>query len=403
MNLKDTLDQARRIAETAASEGRALTAEEQASIDSAMGAVKSHQASRDLVKAVDALVDEIGAPEADKVPATARKAQTMGERFVADAALKSWVASVAATGTPDAKAILHSPAVQVAPNLKALITGESDTAAGALLMPDYRGLVDQVYGRELTIANLITTGSTNSDAVEYARITNITNGATPTAEASAVSGTSGLATESGLFMERAVAPVREVKHWLPVTARAMADAPELASLTDAFLRYGIAEEVEDQILSGDGSGENMEGILSVSGSLSQGFDSDIVTTLRKAITNVRVNGRARPTAVLLNPEDNEQLDLLTVGAAGFVFGGPVGPATQSFFGIPRVESAAVPKGTAVVADFREAVLLSRSAVTVQMSNQHSDFFLRGLVAVLASARAAFFVRRPSAFCIAELS
>jgi HK97 family phage major capsid protein len=147
----------------------------------------------------------------------------------------------------------------------------------------------------------------------------------------------------------------------------------------------------------------MEGILSVSGTLSQAFDTDIVTSLRKALTNVRVNGRARPSAILMNPADNEKLDLLTAGSAGFVFGGPVGPATQTFFGIPRVESVAVPEGTAIVADFREAVLLSRSAVTVQMSNQHSDFFLRGLVAVLATARAAFFVRRPSAFCIADIA
>lgn len=402
MDIKTTLENARKIAEAAASEGRALTDSEQANIDSAMGAMKSHNASRELVKAVDAIASDLGTPQVETK--TAVKAhRSMGERFVSDPALKSWIDGVAGSGMPDAKAILHSPAVQVAPNLKALITGESETAAGALLLPDFRGLVDQVYGRQLTIADLITTGATNSDAVEYARITSVSNAASPTAEATAVSGASGFAPESGVFMERAVAPVREVKHWLPVTARALADAPELASLTDAFLRYGIAEEVEDQVMAGDGSGENMEGILSVSGTLGQSFDSDIVTTLRKAITNVRVNGRARPSAVLLNPEDNELLDLLTVGAAGFVFGGPTGASIQSFFGIPRVESTAVPKGTAIVADFREAVLLSRSAVNVQLSNQHSDFFLRGLVAVLATARAAFFVRRPSAFCITELS
>ena len=400
MDIKNQLEEARRIAEVAAAEGRALNDDEQARIDGAMGAVKSHNTSRDLAKAVDAIAEEVG------VPATAKKAdsyRSLGEKFVNDPALKNWLGSVAHNGLPDAKSILHSPAVSVAPSIKALITGESDTSAGALLMSDYRGLVDQVYGRELSIAQLITTGTTNSDAVEYARISSVVNAAVPTIEATAVSGSSGYSAESTLAMERAVAAVRELKHWLPVTSRAMADAPELASLTDAFLRYGIAEELEDQVISGDGTGENMEGILSVSGTLSQGFDTDIVTSLRKALTNVRVNGRARPSAILMNPADNEKLDLLTAGSAGFVFGGPVGPATQTFFGIPRVESVAVPEGTAIVADFREAVLLSRSAVTVQMSNQHSDFFLRGLVAVLATARAAFFVRRPSAFCIADIA
>jgi HK97 family phage major capsid protein len=400
VDIKNILDNARKTAENAAAEGRALSSEEQASIDSALGAVKSYHTSKELAKSVDAIAEQVGAPS---VEAPSVKSNTMGEKLVNDPAMKAWVSQMAINGRPDSKSILHSPAVQVAPHLKALITGESDTAAGALLMPDFRNLVDQVYGRELTIANLISNGTTNGDSVEYARISSTTNAAAPIAEATAVAGLSGMAPESSIVMERAIAAVKELKHWLPVTTRALSDAPELASLTDAFLRYGLAEELEDQILAGNGTGENMEGILSVSGTLGQSFDTDIVTTLRKAITNVRVNGRARPTAVLLNPADNEQLDLLTVGAAGFVFGGPTGPAVQSFFGLPRVESAAVPEGTAIIADFREAVLLSRSGVNVQLSNQHSDFFLRGLVAVLATARAAFFVRRPAAFCVAELS
>jgi len=400
VDIKNQLEDARKIAEAAAAEGRSLNEAEQNSIDGAMGAVKSYQAGRDLAKAVDAIAEEVGT-----VPATAKKAEThrsLGEKFVNDPALKNWLESVSGNGTPDTKSILHSPAVSIAPSLKALITGASDTAAGALLIPDFRGLVDGVYGRELSIAQLITTGTTNSDAVEYARISSTTNSSAPIAEATAISGVSGASPESSVVMQRLTAPVRELRHFLPVTSRAMSDAPELASLTDAFLRYGIQEELEDQIISGNGTGENMEGILSVGGTLDQAFDTDIVTSLRRAITNVRVNGRARPSAILIHPADNEKLDLLTAGSAGFVFGGPVGAATQTFYGIPRVESVSVPEGTAIVADFREAVLLSRSAVNVQMSNQHSDFFLRGLVAVLATARAAFFVRRPSAFCITLL-
>jgi HK97 family phage major capsid protein len=398
MNMKDNLNQARQIAEAAASEGRSLTADEQSRIDGALGAAKSAASARELAGAVEAMAEELGAPVAPKAVTG-----SLGKRFVEDPAMVAWIKSVAGNGIPDSKAILHSPAINVAENIKALITGASDTSAGALLSADFRGLVDQVYGRRLTIADLITTGNTTSDSVEYARISSTTNAAAPIAEASAVSGTSGYALESTMVFERASAPVREVKHWLPVTSRAMADAPELASLTDAFLRYGLAEEVEDQVLSGNGSGENMEGILSVSGTLSQDFDTDIITTLRKAMTQVKVAGLATPNAILINPADNEYFDLLSVGAAGYVFGGPANSAQQTFYGLPRVESVAVPVGTAIVADWREAVLLSRAPVTVQMSNQHSDFFLRGLVAVLATARAAFFVRRPAAFCITSIT
>ena len=398
MNMKNNLNQAREIAEAAAAEGRALTSDEQAHIDNAIGAAKSASSARELASAVEAMADELGSPAAPKAITG-----SLGKRFVEDPAMQAWVKSVSVNGLPDSKSILHSPAVAVAPNIKALITGESDTSGGALLQADYRGLVDQVYGRRLTIADLITTGNTTSDSVEYARISSTINAAAPIPEASAVSGTSGIALESTMVFERATAPVREVKHWLPVTTRALADAAELSSLTTAFLSYGLQEEIEDQVLSGNGVGENMEGILSVSGTLSQAFDSDIITTLRKAMTKVKVTGNATPNAILINPQDNEYFDLLSVGAAGYVFGGPAQAAQQTFYGLPRVESASVPVGTAIVADWREAVLLSRAPVTVQLSNQHSDFFLRGLVACLATARAAFFVRRPSSFCVVTIA
>jgi HK97 family phage major capsid protein len=76
---------------------------------------------------------------------------------------------------------------------------------------------------------------------------------------------------------------------------------------------------------------------------------------------------------------------------------------MSLWGLPRVESEYVPAGTGIVADWRSAVLLDREQSSIQVSDSHADFFVRNLVAFLAELRAAFFVRRPTAFCTFDVA
>jgi HK97 family phage major capsid protein len=54
--------------------------------------------------------------------------------------------------------------------------------------------------------------------------------------------------------------------------------------------------------------------------------------------------------------------------------------------------------TALVGDFTQAVLWEREGVSLMVSDQHSDFFTRNLLAILAEMRAAFGVLDPQAFC-----
>ena len=72
--------------------------------------------------------------------------------------------ALGASGTiPEAAKNFRSPAVAFG-GMKDLITGLSDTSAGALVSADWRGLLDGLaqFARPLTLASLITTGSTTS-------------------------------------------------------------------------------------------------------------------------------------------------------------------------------------------------------------------------------------------------
>ncbi len=199
-------------------------------------------------------------------------------------------------------------------------------------------------------------------------------------------------------------PVKTIAHWIPITKRALSDAAQVRTLIDAFLRYGLEEELEDQMIQGDGTGENFEGLGNVSGVQAQAWDTNVLTTLRKAKTKVRTVGRSMANAYLLNPADLETVDLLQDNEGRFYFGGPGGVGSASvLWGLPVIETEAVPAGVGYVGDFRKAILWDREQATIQMTDSHLDFFVRNLVAILAEMRAAFGVIQPNAFVEVDLT
>ena len=232
------------------------------------------------------------------------------------------------------------------------------------------------------------------------RVTGFTNAAAPVAEATATAGSSGTKPESTITTVKVTAPVKTIAHWIPVTKRALSDAAQIRTLIDNFLLYGLEEELEDQMITGDGTGENFEGLGNVSGVQAQAWDTDLLTTLRKAKTKVKTVGRSRANGWLLNPADVEALDLLTDSQGRFYFGGPsgsLGDDNLPLWRLPVIETEAVPAGTGYVGDFRKMVLWDREQASITMTDSHSDFFIRNMVAILAEMRAAFGVLQPSAF------
>jgi HK97 family phage major capsid protein len=434
MNRKDALD-ARAKAKEAAStiikqaerEARDFTADERSRVKALVDEAKTADARIRELDGDDALVKSLGVlggPDQNTPAPGAADGASLGERFTKSEAFRDWIGRLAPNGiVPDSVKGITSPPIsfsldEVQRGAKALVTGASDTSAGILVREDWLGLLDGLaqFTRPLTIADLVTRGRTQSDTVSYARVSGFTNNAAPVPEATSAGvigdGTGGTVTpvvggrkpESGLALTAETETVKTIAHWIPATKRALSDAAQIRTLIDAFLRYGLDEELEDQILVGNGTGENFTGLLNTPGIQAQAFDTDALVTIRRARTLVRTAGRATPTAIVLNPVDMEAIDLLRDGNGQFVFGGPVaGGGAPTVWGLTRVESEAIPAGTALMGDFRQAILWDREQAAIQVSDSHSDFFVRNLVAILAELRAAFGVLRPAALATVDLT
>lgn len=342
--------------------------------------------------------------------------KSFGELFVGSDGYKEFLGRYSRDGViPNGTKGLQSNPFGI--DSKALVTGASDTSAGAFVVPERYGPVTDLIGeRELTLRDLVTVGQTTSDSVQYVRVTGKTNSAAPVAEATSAAaptapGTAGALVpatgggykpESGMTLEVVEAAVKTIAHWIPVTKRAVSDAAQVRTLVDAFLRYGLNEALESQMLNGNGTGENFTGILNTPGVLTVGSSGTDLDAIVDAIRTVRATGRRRPTAVAFHPNDWYSTGFLLAkdGDQRYMVGDPRASIDQlnQLWGLDVVVSEAVTENTALVGDFRQAVLWEREGIDLLVSDQHADFFTRNLLAILAELRAAFGVLDPQGFC-----
>lgn len=346
--------------------------------------------------------------------------KTLGELFVESEVYSNFSKQYVRGGViPNQVKGIQSNPFQM--DAKALVTGASSTSGGAFVRNDlYAPVTDLVGQRELTVVDLVTKGTTESDSVDYVRVTSKTNNAAAVAEATssaaptvtvdgnAQSGVAlvnnaggGYKPESALALELVTTTVKTIAHWIPITKRAAADAGQVRTLIDNFLLYGLAEEKEDQVLNGDGSGENLTGILQ-SSPLTVGSAGTDIDAVVDAIAAVRTTGRRKPNALVIHPNDWYSTGFLTAkdSQGNYIIGDPRASVEQlnTLWGLNVVVTEAMTQNTALVGDFRQAVLWQREAPSIMVSDQHADFFTRNLLAILAEERDAFGVLDPQAFC-----
>ncbi|QGZ16899.1 major capsid protein [Arthrobacter phage LittleTokyo] len=412
---------ARAIAEKAAAESRELTEQERSDYDADMlkgrdllEQLRTAKADEAILADARALADEIGpgaAEDLDGQKETAgamRRVKNLGLEIVSAPEFKAAMAPFKGGRVPEKSRFSTDPIA-----VKSLFVGGDDTSAGVFVTPEQTGIIEMLGRRPLTLRDVVSKRTTGSDTVEYVRQTAHTNNAAPVAEATSSAGPTsqdlggplvndpngGYKPEGSWAFARETATVKTIAEWVPATKRALADAGQLQGLINDELRKDIAETEENQILLGDGTGENLPGILTTSGIQSQAFDTDIFRTVRKALTKARTVGRVVPNAVVLNPTDVETIDLAREGGAtgAYLGAGPFALGPRTLWGVPVIESEAIAAGRGLLGDFSKAVVWDRQQTTVTMTDSHADFFIRNMVAILAEERLAFGVTRPAAF------
>ena len=338
---------------------------------------------------------------------------TLADQFLSHPNIKAWMSHISPGGRIPEGSHITSPPVQVKGfglwGQKELVTGLSPTSAGAFITPDDTGIYERIGRFPLAMRDLISVRQTTSDTVEFVRQTRQVQEAEPVPEANvkyptgATGEIDGRKPQGRMNFERVQETVKTIAVYVGATKRALADASQIRGIIDQELREDLAEELENQIVTGNGVGENFRGIENYPGTLTQVFNTDILTTTRQAITNLLGNGRQMPTAWVFHPVDWETVELITDNNGRHYHNGPLEQGPARLWGVPVAISFFVTPGSAWLANWRKAVLWDRQQTTITATDSHDDWFIRNMVAILGELRAAFGLIRPSAFVETELS
>lgn len=368
--------------------------------EDALGRVKAGEALTEKVKgdADQALVqmNELAGQVTELAQKLARSdggdgsaTKSLGEQFVESEGFKSW-----ADGRPrQGKADLA---------VKATITTSTTNAPGSVGAATERtrlpGMVELPRQR-LVVRDLISQGRIDNAAIEYIREVGFTNNAAPVAE-------TVKKPESDIQMELISTSAKVIAHWMKVSKQALSDVSQLRSHIDNRLLWGLAFKEEQQLLHGDGTGQNLLGIVPQASAYAvpAGIPTEgltVIDTLR--IAQLQAALALYPaTGHVLNPIDWAVIELTKDEIGRHIIGQPQGDAPASLWRLPVVETPAMTQGKFLTGAFQmgaEVFDLWDSRVEAGFEN---DDFTRNLLTLLAEERIALAVYRPEAFIYGDI-
>lgn len=243
------------------------------------------------------------------------------------------------------------------------------------------------------VADLLPQSETTRSTVLYMEETTYTNNAAEVAEG----GTSG---EAALALTERSSEVRRISVWLPFTDEQVDDEPRARDYVNNRLTHMLKQRLDQQILTGNGTAPNLTGILSASGVQTQAKGTDPAPdAVHKAITLVRVNGKAQPNLAIFHPNDWQDFRLLRTTDGLYIWGNPADSIVPRIWGVRVLQTTFMTENSAVVGDFRNySELAFRRGIEFEITNAHSTYFVEGKKAIRADFRCALLWYRTTAFC-----
>ncbi|HFL2185779.1 TPA: phage major capsid protein [Pseudomonas putida] len=271
------------------------------------------------------------------------------------------------------------------------------TSAG-VVAPVYDTVIQPGIRQELRIRDLLTAIPVTGQNYTYFRELLHTRGAAPVAEGSTKP-------TSNVTFESATDRVKKIAVWMPVTEEALSDVPQMQGYIQELLRYDLKLEEENQILKGDGLGENLNGLMTQAtvydANLTKAGDTSI-DIVRRGIYQVRKQSKLSADGVVMSELDWMNIELQKDGENRYLFANLQGLVTPILWGRPVITSDSMDEGDAddggefLIANFaRAAILFDRMTYLFKMG-LINDMFIKNMVALLAEERLGLGVRRKEA-------
>ena len=254
--------------------------------------------------------------------------------------------------------------------------------ADTLVPTDRRPGITPGAFRTLRVKDLLPVIPTTSNAWQFVRELVFTNAAAETAEGAAKP-------ETTLTFEDATVNIRTIAHFIKASNQILADAPALRAYVDTRLRYGVELREEQQIVAGDGTGQNISGMT-----LAANRTAFTPTTGETALDSVNrakyaiLGADYTPTGIIMNPADWGGIERLKDSQNAYLVGNPFGSIVPMLWGLPVAITNSMTVTNFLMADFMTSYEYIERQSTVVDIGYVNDDFTKNLVTIRAEKRGA---------------
>jgi HK97 family phage major capsid protein len=262
--------------------------------------------------------------------------------------------------------------------------GVGDNYDGTVALSELDSMVSRDPQRAPFIEELVSVGTISAPIDTWIETTDETGAPLTVAELAEIP------QKEWEFTEK-TAPVRKVGVYSKYSKEMADDLPNLINEVRNFLVADLRRAVDEQILAGDGTGEDLKGILEYATAYSAGAFAgtvksanhfDVVETAASQVLTALHN----PNYVIVHPTDAAKMNLAKDDNGAYVMPPFITAGGATVSGLRVVVNTGIDAGTFLVGDFTKSSVKYRQGLTVEMSNSDGSDFVRDRFTVKATVR-----------------
>lgn len=200
--------------------------------------------------------------------------------------------------------------------------------------------------------------------------------------------------------------VKTIATWTKVSEQLFSDKSQLINILDNNLTHAVDVTVQNQLISGDGTAENLSGISKTGNYTDYVTSSGTATNTVDLLRNVAFKMRGANIdnlTILLNWTDWSALLGLKSTTNEYLINGILDPVKQTIYGIPVVLSSAMTAGKFAMGNFKMGgIVFDKTAMALEIDRTGDDF-TKNLITIRAERRLGFAVVQPKAICYGDLT
>jgi HK97 family phage major capsid protein len=275
---------------------------------------------------------------------------------------------------------------------------------GVPYLTDFDRTIVQAYRIRLTVDDLLAQGTISGNAISYL-------------VEDAMEGDFATVAEGGAKPQihfvnptQKTDALKKIAGFIDLTDEFLEDADFLKSEIDTRLLYRLAYVQEQQLLNGNGTGQNILGVLNRSGVQTEASagPTDNFEAIFRGMTKVDTNSGLPVDGLVIHPNDYQKFRLSKDGNQQYYGGGPFAGQYANGGGITlkpplwdqkTVITPAIAEGTVAVGSWKLAATAYRKGgVRVESATQHASNFTNNKVTIRAEVRRALALRVPLGIC-----